>query len=226
MRGRMRFVSLVHQSTGKKYTLLEALCDAVPPDNAIFVLGSTAEVSPSPAAVVTNVGPLAPLSKAGYVTAARLSWETPVDKEAVDLVYLLAGGSPCLLRYASERQRKEVSLACGGCTTFASLFKSFISNARSLYQEVMLCKWFPYAYTCLLASSTKARVASGVDESEIGDAVIPVHPSWKVTEPLTYHGAAQLSFGVFKSDERRFFLPPVVLTKCELRDPAASPVCG
>ncbi|CUE63621.1 Bodo-specific multi-copy gene family, putative, partial [Bodo saltans] len=82
----------------------------------------------------------------------------------------------------------------------ARLFRRDKKNVLSQYP--IKTKWFPYAYSCLLASSTKARVR--------GDARIPLNPAWRKTKrDLTYYEATTQSIGSHDPATRRFMMPPI-----------------
>jgi hypothetical protein len=205
-------MTLVHGESREPYTLLKAFCLAVPPPYGIFVIGCNAKMKVDSLflteAVVTKIPALAPLSEAGYLRALRESWGTDVDVDMRTPLYHWAGGVPRLLRCAHEKLSSEISLASGGLGALQKCFEAYVSNARSGYPQQ--ADWFPHAYTCLLASSTKAK-AKGV---------ICVDPKWCEHEPIarTYDDAAMQSIGAYDERTCRFMLPPITFCDDDVKD--------
>ncbi|CUG89378.1 Bodo-specific multi-copy gene family, putative [Bodo saltans] len=187
--------SLVHKHSGKPYTLLEAFCLAVPSPYGILVVGCDIAielVDPTylSKAQVTDIGPLAPLSDAGSRKALEESWGT--HAVSFDPRVCLSGGVPRLLR----------QLEYDGMVTEEWLQK-FTAHARAQYpiHEPRL----PRAYTCLLTSSTKARISK--------DEKIVVNPLWTISCKAfnTYNDAIKLSIGSYDDSTRRFMMPPITM---------------
>jgi hypothetical protein len=207
-----------------RMTLLQAFCFAVPKSvdkehfgvidantGGIFVAGTDAWISHNDYSEVfckedrtTNVS-LGPLWKDGHMKAVRYSWKMEIDADVRAWVYHLAGGVPRLLRLAHEQHMETMSLACGSLDALQQCFTRYEAAARAAYP--LDAEWFPYAYTCLLASSTKARVGG----------TIYVDPAWCkcVAVKRTYAEASSHSIG---SDTRdytcsmeRFEVPPITI---------------
>lgn len=184
--------SLVHECTRKPYTLLEALCLAVPAPYGIFVIGCNARINARATANVTDIGPLLPLSNDGFHKAHTDSWNSK-GCQPTPLMHSLCGGVPRLLR------------ECGS-------FESLTAAARSFYPvDAKLC---PHAYTCLLASSTKAKV--------MGSDVIGVNPAWRGQGlTLTYDGVTTQSIGSYDPTSNLFTIPPITFDDSLVRGKCA-----
>ncbi|CUG92561.1 Bodo-specific multi-copy gene family, putative [Bodo saltans] len=183
--------SLVHKPSGNPYTLLEAFCLGVPPTFGIFVTGCNAEVDATKlrsVANVTGIGILEPLTVSGFQSAIA-SWGKPVRRD-IRLLYHPAGGILRLLRLS---------------TTDGMWSESSIAIAKALYP--VKANWFPQAYTCLLASSTKAIVTGNV----------AVNPAWKgQSGTLTYVEAMKLSIAVYNRKSGQVVLPPITFDDADV----------
>ncbi|CUE63801.1 Bodo-specific multi-copy gene family, putative [Bodo saltans] len=165
---------------------------------------------------VADIGPLVPLSARGYDDAIAESWKYEADPALRAPLHHLAGGVPRLLRLAFMKQPQNMSLASGSITALPRCLGVYSAAARAQYP--VQPAWFPQAYTCLLASSTKAKVK--------GSDIIPVNPAWKKTNvssgpayALTYDEAAMMSMGTYNPQTNRFMVPPITLgdTEAEMR---------
>lgn len=198
--------SLVHKTSGKRYTLLEAFCLAVPSPFGILVMGCNANIDATDPvfltmANITNIGPLPLLSERGYHKALESSWNAEVDMAVRKPLFYWTGGSPRLLRLAHVTHKQDISLAQGSFDAFSRCFGLYKDSAKAKYP--VQPKWFPHTYTCLLASSTKAKVKS--------TAVIPVNPAWRddTLLAMTYDEATTQSIGAYNPLTNRFVVPPI-----------------
>ncbi|CUG81911.1 Bodo-specific multi-copy gene family, putative [Bodo saltans] len=84
------------------------------------------------------------------------------------------------------------------CSAVNERLDWFISDARARYP--VDAAWLPQAYTCLLVSSTKARVR--------GSDQIAVNPAWGVPiTPMTYQEAMTTSIGSLDPSSGLFLMP-------------------
>eukprot|EP00455_Lapot_gusevi_P051012 TRINITY_DN7511_c0_g1_i1.p1 TRINITY_DN7511_c0_g1~~TRINITY_DN7511_c0_g1_i1.p1 ORF type:complete len:319 (-),score=-5.68 TRINITY_DN7511_c0_g1_i1:137-976(-) len=105
-----------------------------------------------------------------------------------------------------------MSLACGSVNAFNRCFEVYSAAARAQYP--VQPAWFPQAYTCFLASSTKAKVN--------GSGIIPVKPEWRKTAgALTYAEATTLSMGSYDPDKGRFMVAPITFVDAVVTKPDA-----
>ncbi|CUE63872.1 Bodo-specific multi-copy gene family, putative [Bodo saltans] len=194
--------------TGKQCTLLEAFCHAVPSPYCIFVIGCSADIvsdsvtSISGAMKVEKLNPLAPLSELQFASAISESWFGGSVKKDIFLpLYHWTGGLPRLLRLAHTSSARNVRLTEGDINVLSEQFEAYKVNVENDYP--IQSEWFPSAYTCFLASSTKARVT--------GSDIINVNPDWKqqTNHALTYDKAAAQSIGAYDPNTRLFMVPPI-----------------
>ncbi|CUG89373.1 Bodo-specific multi-copy gene family, putative [Bodo saltans] len=208
--------SLVHKSSGKPFSLLEAFCLAVPAPHRILVVGCNAAIKFSSAtATVTDIGPLLPLGEDGYKNALAESWKYEADAVVRAPLFHLAGGVPRLLRLAHMKQPQTISLASGSINAFSRCFEVYSATARAQYP--IQPAWFPQAYTCFLVSATKANVKAS--------DIIPVNPVWKnpsitaAWDPgrtLMYSEAAMQSMGSYDPQRNRFLVAPITFSDVEV----------
>ncbi|CUG92548.1 Bodo-specific multi-copy gene family, putative [Bodo saltans] len=181
------------KSSGKLYTLLESFCLAVPDSYSIFVMGCNANIDTADQVLnranVRDVGSLPPLSLEGSRQAFEASWQTLLcGRVDFSVVHCLTGGVPRLLRWKLMKE----------CSAVNERLDWFISDARARYPVDPA--WFAQAYTCLLVSSTKARVR--------GSDQIVVHPAWRVPiTPMTYQEAMTKSIGSLDPSSCLFLMP-------------------
>ncbi|CUG92571.1 Bodo-specific multi-copy gene family, putative [Bodo saltans] len=214
--------SLVHSSkdrtvkTNSKaapYTLLEAFCRSMPAPYGIALFGCNAKISKHHVfltqANVTPLGPLLPLSEVGFQAAVSNSWKTEVDKEILTPLFHLAGGLPRLLRLALQPYTS--CLARGSFDAFSKIFEAFKTAAKPACFPTD-DKWFPHVYTCLLASSTKAKVE--------GSELIVSNPAWVTSRRKnrkTYDEAVIRSMGSHNPTTKRFMVPPITFVDAAVK---------
>ncbi|CUG81156.1 Bodo-specific multi-copy gene family, putative [Bodo saltans] len=161
-----------HKS-GIPHTLLESFCSKVPSPRCIVAICCNAkfeqdELTASHAHLI-SIGPLQPLSAEGHHKAITKSWGVEgIDPHVRTIVHQLSGGVPRLLR-AAHQFPATVTFAYGSFNALPHCFESYSKYAAEQYS--IEGKWTFLAYTCLLASSTKAIV--------LGDHPIPLNPAWK-----------------------------------------------
>ncbi|CUE63735.1 Bodo-specific multi-copy gene family, putative [Bodo saltans] len=204
--------SLVHPPSetaeATPFTLLEAFCLAMPSPHSIVFIGSSAKFDERfslTLANVTNIG-LPPLTQDGHRSAITESWKTSMEESMRIPMYHLAGGMPSLLRLAEQHSTLG---------EFSDCFEAFQTAARS-ERIAAHDKWFPHAYTCLLASSTKAKV--------LGSDPIVVNPSWR--DPMenlkmTYDEAMINSIGSYDKVTSRIMVPPIAFDDAAVTRPDA-----
>ncbi|CUG89376.1 Bodo-specific multi-copy gene family, putative [Bodo saltans] len=219
---------LVHKSSGKPYSLLEAFCLAIPSPYRILVVGTATQIDMSDPVLlaVTNaidIGPLSPLSEQGTLSAFRESWETEIGSDVARLLFHWAGGVPWLLRHIAHanhlelfHQFEEVT-QCPGVALFWLSRRVASSDQQYVDNDEVL---FPHVYSCLLASSTKLRVRSSSDR-------VAVNPLWRdlcsshhvltydevMTHSLgSYHPLTGrlASIGAYDRKTCRFVVPPIM----------------
>ncbi|CUE63824.1 Bodo-specific multi-copy gene family, putative [Bodo saltans] len=194
--------SLKRKASGKPYTALEALCFAVPAPHGIVVVGCDANITEptNPATTaVAHVGPLLPFTEKSCQQA----------NGAHPPLFHLAGGVPRLLCLCTTNQTisQGEPLTPKNADAFHRFFEDFSVTAKSQYPVQPTL--FAQTYTCLLASSTKARVKGG--------DVIPVNPAWGYRKrALTYDEAATLSMGTYDPHTGRFMVPPITFGDAEV----------
>ncbi|CUG92565.1 Bodo-specific multi-copy gene family, putative [Bodo saltans] len=192
---------LVHKFNGKPYSLLEAFCLAIPSPYRILVVGTTVRIDTTDPIMlaITNVfhiGPLPPLSEQGAMNAFRESWQTEISSDVARLLFHWAGGVPRLLRHIAHANHLEFlhraeqdARSTGHITSRFSFVWLSQRLASSLHlQHPHLADddaMFAIAYSCLLASSTKAKV-------KCSDR-IAVNPAWRDRNP--HHHARRLTYG-------------------------------
>ncbi|CUG89371.1 Bodo-specific multi-copy gene family, putative [Bodo saltans] len=209
--------SLVHKHSGKPYTLLEAFCLAVPAPHSILAIGCNAQIDASDPQYssqtnATNVGPLLPLSEQGGRKAHSESWKSNIDARMIVPLHNLTGGVPRLLRLAHMKQPQTMSLASRSLNSFSRYFEVYSAAARSQYP--VQPAWLSQAYTCLLVSSTKAKVN--------GSDIIPVNPLWKdSTKSLTYAEATTMSMGSYDPNTKCFMVAPITFGDIVVTKPNA-----
>ncbi|CUG88210.1 Bodo-specific multi-copy gene family, putative [Bodo saltans] len=191
----------------KRLSLLERFCDVVPSPYCIFVIGCSANIvsnsvsGGSDSVNVTKINPLAPLSKKQFA-AAISAWKEDNVNPAIFLpLYHWTGGLPRLLRLAYSPKSLLVRLTEGHINVLKERFETYKLNVEKEYP--LQAKWFPHAYTCFLASSTKLKVSS--------TDLITVKPAWKkqANHALTYEDAAAQSIGAYDPNTRLFMVPPI-----------------
>ncbi|CUE63644.1 Bodo-specific multi-copy gene family, putative [Bodo saltans] len=106
-------------------------------------------------------------------------------------MYHLTGGLPRLLRLCSIERPQAITIV----RDFPRYFEAIKKAAKLEVDERLL----PYAYTCLLASSTKARVRDSDPNA--------VNPARRALVPRTYHDAMMASICML--NKRRLIMPPI-----------------
>lgn len=182
------------------YTLLEAFCLAMPsPLGRGLFIGCNAKFDANFSLSFANVrsfGPLLPLTLEGFKNAMENSWKRSVDNSVVLPLYDLCGGQPRFLRHAVEPHY----VGGGSVDGFFQWFEA-LKEAAKPEVSAEKDKWFPYAHTCLLASSTKAKVEGN----------IVVNPEWVKDARMTrtYDEAMIFSIGTYDAATQRFMVPPI-----------------
>ncbi|CUG88211.1 Bodo-specific multi-copy gene family, putative [Bodo saltans] len=203
--------SFVNKPAGRPFSLLEALSLAVPAPYGIFVIGSFGTMRLLPFHSVTralgsvfDIGPLAPLSNAGYAKALTESWNKEVDVNLHEPLFHLTEGMPRLLRLALSQEPQGVSFARGSANAFSRCFEGYKTAVKRSYGNAHE-QSLAHAYSCLLASSTKATVQ--------GDEVIHINPLWRepALKSWTYNDAIFHSIGLHNEQSKRFIVPPIAL---------------
>jgi hypothetical protein len=218
-----------HTSSGKRYTLLEAFCFAVPAPESIFVIGCNAGITSTDlvltAANLTPVPPLRPLTEEGHKLAVTESWKQGIDDVVREPLYHLAGGLPRLLRFAHHAEIGRVTLAQNSFTAFAQCFEKFQRCAADCYPLSKVSGRI--AYSCLLASSTKLTV--GLDDP------VPLPREWRsvqssdASDVWTFKKAVETSIGTWRqstddASTGHFVVPPIIFTDGAAKSAGISPM--
>ncbi|CUG86805.1 Bodo-specific multi-copy gene family, putative [Bodo saltans] len=192
-----------HKS-GVPNMLLEAFCLAMPsPKGRGLFSGCNAKFDEEFSLSMANVrdfGLLLPLTEKGFRNAIEQSLDCTIDENIVMPLFDVCEGQPRFLRLAVKPRSTNLGSADAFSEGFEALKKSV--KPRLSADKKKKDKCFPYAYTCFLASSTKARVAS--------DDVIVMNPAWAsdAERTRTFEEAMTYSIGTYKI-KKRFTVPPI-----------------